>query len=271
MSGMATYDMSTSLYPRILSRLHMNRMQYCRGEDGYQRGISGMPVLHMYHRSMGPVLQSRRVVHHKKIRRMLFSVVRQKASLSRVEPMSVTENSRLGQHRGGLQVGRPSRGGHEKGTERGMYRADPKIVEITRALLRAKDAQARVVVLNDVEPDGSISRQLLTYLDIQDAPDIAIEVVQWQTARNEWIMDQSTVLWTKTMKMQMKRHGGAARALDVYDLMQEYNVPLDVVSFNTAISAASRSGKWKKVVEIRAEMDRVGICADAFTYSSLLD
>lgn len=164
---------------------------------------------------------------------------------------------------------------------------DPLVVEATRRLLEGDSIQ-RVVKDMRINLEGTICREILTYLDVQDAPDLGIEVLKYKTLSTTmttktsdanivntadlWrTSEEATVLWTKVMKMQMRRRDcGASRALEMYHLMRTHGIPLDVVSFNTALAAASTCGKWKKVQMIRDDMLVQGIEADAFTYSSLL-
>jgi pentatricopeptide repeat domain-containing protein 1 len=155
---------------------------------------------------------------------------------------------------------------------------DPVVVAVTRKLLGGMSVDCAVKELM-VELDGAMCRKILTYLDMQDAPDMAIDVVKYTTMKEsqgsksvEWKnSDEATVLWTKLMKMHMRRRdGGASRALEIYDAMCNHQIAFDVVSFNTALASASTCGKWKKVQEIRAEMKKRNISEDAFTYSSLL-
>ena len=163
-----------------------------------------------------------------------------------------------------------TRVGKKPGRKTEGSNVNPVAVDVTRNLLKETDRQTRLSLLDRANPDSAMCRQILTYIDIQGAPDLAVEILQWKTQKNDWNVNDATVLWTKCMKMQMKRPCGASRALEVYDLMKDSRIPFDVVSFNTAISAASTCGKWKKVTAIRQDMTAAGIRADAFTYSSLL-
>ena len=174
---------------------------------------------------------------------------------------------------------------------------DPVVIQATRLLLEGNSIE-RVVKDMRLDLSGGVCREILTYLDVQDAPDMGLEVLKFKTLvfegsndldwgsegqgdkrstgdkKNKEIWrssDEATVLWTKVMKMQMRRRDcGASRALETYNLMRTHGIPLDVVSFNTALAAASTCGKWKKVKLIREDMVAQGIGADAFTYSSLL-
>jgi pentatricopeptide repeat domain-containing protein 1 len=157
---------------------------------------------------------------------------------------------------------------------------DPIVVEATRRLLEGNSIE-RVVKDMRLDLCGEICREILTYLDGQGVPDLGMEVLKYKTFHLQgngaeeadiWKKsDEATVLWTKVMKMQMRRRdGGASRALETYHVMRTHGIPLDVVSFNTALAAASTCGKWKNVNLIREEMDALRIEADAFTYSSLL-
>ncbi len=155
---------------------------------------------------------------------------------------------------------------------------DPLVIQATRRLLEGNTIE-RVVKDMRLDLNGAMCREILTYLDVQDAPDLGLEVLKFKTlvfqgseGEDAWrSSDEATVLWTKVMKMQMRRRDcGASRALETYNLMRTHGIPLDVVSFNTALAAASTCGKWKKVKLIREDMVAQGIVADAFTYSSLL-
>ena len=167
-----------------------------------------------------------------------------------------------------------------------QVKRDPVVIQATRRLLEGNSIE-RVVKDMRLDLNGGICREILTYLDVQDAPDLGLEVLTFKTLEfngsngseeagenkeDEWrSSDEATVLWTKVMKMQMRRRDcGASRALETYNLMRTYGIPLDVVSFNTALAAASTCGKWKKVKLIREDMVAQGIGADTFTYSSLL-
>jgi len=170
------------------------------------------------------------------------------------------------------------------------------VMEVSRKLLvQASSLVERRSVLDEYEPSWDMCRKLLTILDKQDAPDIALEVCAWRTRCHSQEMEsatdkiikagsfhgqksiekrdvdaEKTILWTKAMKMFSKRRNGALKALRVYDKMKEFNVRMDVVSFNTAIAAAGDCGRWKRIANIRKEMKKSGIKPDGFTYMSLL-
>ena len=175
------------------------------------------------------------------------------------------------------------------------------LLEVSRKLLvQASSIEERRSVLDEYEPSWDMCRKLLTILDKNDAPDIALEVCAWRTMCHSQEMKrgsenksdkaeiagsfyegkltiekrdvdaEKTILWTKAMKMFSKRRNGALKALRVYDKMKKFNVRMDVVSFNTAIAAAGDCARWKRIASIRKDMDIDGIKPDVYTYMSLL-
>jgi len=154
---------------------------------------------------------------------------------------------------------------------------DDMIKMCKRLLLQANNKKERFAILEEARPTLKMARRAMTFMDRQDSPGIALEICEWvtlntQQTKNSAIETENrlTILWTKAMKMQSKRPGGACKALWMYDEMVKAGVPMDIVSFNTAIAAAGQCGKFSRVAEIRQDMQSAGIAADEFTFSSLL-
>lgn len=151
--------------------------------------------------------------------------------------------------------------------------ADPELVALTRRLLVAGCPADVEAALNEIKPDLDHFRRLLTYLDRQNAPEVALEAcravfnMQLYKDANPSLIAQ---LWTKVMRMHSRRRGGGSAALLIYDELVAAGVSPDQVTFNTALSAAGAAGQWARVLSIRGDMQRAGVPADGFTYSSLL-
>ena len=119
--------------------------------------------------------------------------------------------------------------------------ADPQLVALTRALLGAQSAADVDAALQAGAPDLSQFRRLLTYLDRQNAPDVALEACRSMLHLSPTRTADAALIWTKLMQMHSRRRGGAAAALRIYAELCAAGVRPDRVTFNVAISAAGNA------------------------------
>lgn len=147
--------------------------------------------------------------------------------------------------------------------------ADPRLVRITGQLLGAKNRRTMQALLSTEQVTAADFRKLMTYLDRQDAIDVAGKAFRC-LRRLGLTGTEDAVIWTKLITMNNKRPGGSFSALKIYNEMLAVGVKPDRVTYNVAIAAAGKAPLWPKVTAVMADMKAAGVPPDAFTYSSML-
>jgi hypothetical protein len=86
--------------------------------------------------------------------------------------------------------------------------------------------------------------RLLSCLDSMRERELALEVFDWLDARAEYAT-ADCFIYARLMSMFNKGSGGLRQALALYNRMKAAGIKPDLVSFNTAITAAGGGpGRW---------------------------